>query len=192
MVAAVERTADLLRHTVDTLLDLAGLDSGHVGLTVVRMDLAAVVNEAVALAGEVPDGIRVSSDPCPGLIIDGDAGRLRQVVGDLLSNAVRYSPDGGRVTVHLSDADGVAELTVADEGIGTPADERDRVFERFYRASNVRHQGITGSGLGLSLARTIVRLHGGTITLTDRRPRGTTALVRLPRPADRAGQRRRT
>lgn len=75
---------------------------------------------------------------------------------------------------------GLAELTVADHGIGTPAEERDRVFDRFYRASNVGHQGIAGKGLGLSLARTIVELHDGTIRLSGHPPHGTTVLLRLP------------
>ncbi|MET0415364.1 MAG: ATP-binding protein, partial [Actinoplanes sp.] len=115
------------------------------------------------------------------LWVAGDAGRLRQVVDDLLANAVKFSPLGGDVRVALRELrSGAVELTVTDDGIGTPAEERDRVFNRFFRASNVRHQGIAGSGLGLSLARAIVHRHSGTIRLTGRRPKGTTVVIRLP------------
>ena len=183
MVDAVLRNASSLRGVVDTLLDLAGLDSGHLTLTVERVDLAVIVADAIAAAGPhaAAHGVRLIAAHGEPLSLDGDAHRLRQVVDDLLANAVRYSPGGGDVHVGLRERPGVAELTVTDDGIGTPAEERDRVFDRFYRASNVRHQGIAGQGLGLSLARTIVELHGGTIRLAGHRPHGTTATVRLPR-----------
>ena len=194
MVAVVLRNATALRDTVDTLLDLAGLDSGYLGLTVRRLDLTAVVTDAmvaaVRLAGAT--GVRITSDRTEPLWLAGDPHRLRQVVDDLLANAVKYSLRGGDVKISLIERQGTAELTVTDEGIGTPAAERDRVFDRFYRASNVRHQGIEGTGLGLSVARTVVRLHGGTIRLEGRRPHGTTVLIRLPMagPSAQPDQRR--
>ncbi len=183
LVAAVLRNATALRDVVDTLLDLAGLDSGALALSVRRVDLTAVVTDATVAAVRVAAaaGVRIESDRAEPLWIAGDAGRLRQVVDDLLANAVKFSPRGGDVRVGLREArPGVVELTVTDDGIGTPAEERDLVFDRFYRGSNVRHQGIAGNGLGLSLARTIVHLHGGTIRLSGRRPNGTTVLIRLP------------
>ena len=183
MVGTVLRNATTLCGVVDTLLDLAGLDSGHLTLTVDRVDLAVIVADALAAAGPhaAEAGVRLAVDRAEPLLLDGDAHRLRQVVDDVLANAVRYSPHGGDVRVRLRDRAGMAELTVTDHGIGTPAEERDRVFDRFYRASNVRHQGIAGQGLGLSLARTIVELHGGTIRLTGHQPYGTTVVIRLPR-----------
>ncbi|MFF5077060.1 ATP-binding protein [Actinoplanes sp. NPDC000266] len=182
MVEAVQRNATALRGVVDTLLDLAGLDSGHVALTIGPVDLASVVTTAIAAAtpAAAAGGVRLDTDRTAPLPLDGDAHRLRQVVDDLLANAVKYSPRGGDVHVGLREHGAGIELTVTDHGIGTPAGERDRVFERFYRASNVRHQGIAGKGLGLSLARTIVGLHGGTISLTGHLPHGTTVHVRLP------------
>ena len=183
MVDAVLRNATLLRGVVDTLLDLAGLDSGHLTLVVERVDLTVVMADALAAAGPraAATGVRLSADHGEPLFLDGDAHRLRQVVDDVLANAIKYSPRGGDVRVALRERAGVAELTVTDHGIGTPAEERDRVFDRFYRASNVRHQGIAGQGLGLSLARTIVELHGGTIRLSGHQPHGTTVTIRLPR-----------
>jgi len=182
MVESVQRNAVALRGVVDTLLDLAGLDSGYLGLTIRRLDLTAVVTDAmVAACGAAgATGVSLTADRATPLWLSGDPHRLRQVVDDLLGNAIKFSPRGGDVRIALAERDGMAELTVTDDGIGTPQDERDRVFDRFYRGSNVRHQGIEGNGLGLSLARTIVRRHGGTIRLTGNRPRGTTVLIRLP------------
>ncbi|MBL7258313.1 sensor histidine kinase [Paractinoplanes lichenicola] len=182
MVDAVHRNATSLRAVVDTLLDLAGLDSGHVALRVEPVDLSDVVDSALAAARPhaVANGVRLHYEREEPLPLHGDRRRLRQVVDDLLANAIKYSPRGGDVEVTLVERAGVAELSVADHGIGTPAEERDRVFDRFYRASNVRHQGIAGKGLGLSLARTIVNLHGGTIRLSGHPPHGTTVLIRLP------------
>jgi signal transduction histidine kinase len=184
MLTAVVRNATMLSQVVDTLLDLAGLDSGHLALRPARIDLAALAGDAVEAAREraAGAGVRLSADRPARLWMDGDPLRLRQVLDDLVSNAVRYTPAGGAVRVRLSAGGGLVELGVTDTGIGTPAEERDLVFDRFYRGRNVRHQGTAGNGLGLSLARTIVQLHGGTIRLTGHRPRGTTVLVRLPLP----------
>ncbi|MDY7084441.1 MAG: ATP-binding protein [Actinomycetota bacterium] len=192
MVDAVHRNASSLHAVVDTLLDLAGLDSGHVALRAEPVDLAVVVRDALAAAGPLAEanGVRLRYERDVPLPMRGDAHRLRQVVDDLLANAIKYSPYGGDVDVVLVERAGTAELTVTDHGIGTPAEERDRVFDRFFRASNVRHQGIVGKGLGLSLARTIVNLHGGTIRLSGHPPHGTTVLIRLPTsPDERNAQR---
>jgi signal transduction histidine kinase/PAS domain-containing protein len=182
MLTSVVRNATSLSEVIDTLLDLAGLDSGYLVLGVDRIDLSALVTDALDAAREVAaaNGVRLGADRPAPLWIDGDPRRLRQVVDDLLSNAVKYTPPGGAVSVSLHTDGALIELRVADTGIGTPAEERDAVFDRFYRGSNVRHQGTAGNGLGLSLARTIVQLHGGTIRLTEHQPRGTAVLVRLP------------
>ncbi|MFC7530849.1 ATP-binding protein [Actinoplanes sp. GCM10030250] len=183
MLHSVTRNTAALQRVVDKLLDLAGLDSGHLGLAIGEVDLAAIVAEAVAGArrSAADTGVLLRTDLPARVLLDGDARRLRQVVDDLLSNAVKYSPLGGEVRIELIAGGSMAELCISDTGIGTPAEERDRVFDRFFRGSNVRHQGTTGSGLGLSLARTIVRMHGGTIQLTANQPSGTAVHVRLPR-----------
>ncbi|MBB2948393.1 PAS domain S-box-containing protein [Actinoplanes lutulentus] len=182
MMDTVARNTGMLQRIVDALLDLAALESGHEQLADDRVDLAGVVAGAVTAirltAAEA--GVRLSTDLPEHLMVPGDGPRLRQVVDDLLSNAVKYSPAGAEVSVGLRVAGPGAELHIADHGIGTPAGEQDQVFERFYRASNVRHHGVPGSGLGLSLARAIVRLHHGTITLAANEPVGTVVSVHLP------------
>ncbi|MEV6597188.1 ATP-binding protein [Actinoplanes sp. NPDC051346] len=184
MVQSIERNAAELQAIVATLLDLAGLDSGHLPLDIQAIDLAEIVDEVEAASHH--HDVRFLTDmPLP-VRIDGDAVRLRQVIQDLLDNAVKYSPAGSDVHISLKTDGPMVELCVSDEGIGTPSEERERVFDRFYRGSNVRHHGTTGSGLGLSRARTIINLHGGTIALLDNEPTGTTVCVRLPLENDAA------
>ncbi|WP_229069076.1 ATP-binding protein [Actinoplanes sp. DH11] len=186
MVHAIARNTAALEKIVGALLDLAGLDSGHVTLSTSRLDLGELVAAGVAAARHqaAGSGVRLHTDLSADVRLEGDPHRLRQVVDDLLSNAVKYSLLGGDVHIRVTrDAD-MAELCISDTGIGTPHDEHDRVFDRFFRGNNVRHQGITGSGLGLSLARTIVSLHGGTIRLTENQPSSTMVCVRLPAPPE--------
>ncbi|WP_328475207.1 ATP-binding protein [Actinoplanes sp. NBC_00393] len=182
MLDTVARNTATLRHISDSLLDLAGLESGHHLLNLDRIDLVALVAEAVTVfrLSAADAGVQLRADLPAHLAVTGDARRLRQVVDDLLSNAVKYSLAGGEVEVALRTGDRDVELSVTDTGIGAPAEEYPRFFDRFYRASNVRHHGIPGSGLGLSLARAIVRLHSGTITLRPHQPAGTTVRVSLP------------
>ncbi|MBG0561072.1 ATP-binding protein [Actinoplanes aureus] len=180
MARVVARNAASLQRIADTLLDLAGLDSGHLRLDVRPVDLTALITEAISATRRAGERLTVVTEFPPELHLLADADRLRQVVDDLISNAIRYSHPGAPVRVTLLADDTMAELRICDNGIGTPETERSRVFDRFYRGSNVRHQGTSGSGLGLSLARAIVLLHGGTISLEANNPSGTLVRVRLP------------
>ncbi|MFI5494833.1 ATP-binding protein [Actinoplanes sp. NPDC051859] len=184
MVQSIERNAGELQSIVATLLDLAGLDSGHLPLQIRPVDLSRIVLEAEAASRH--HDVHFHTDIPDSVTIDGDPDRLRQVVQDLLDNAAKYSAAGSDVRVSLTTDAQMAELCVSDQGIGTPSEERERVFDRFYRGSNVRHQGTQGTGLGLSRARTIVHLHGGTIQLLDNEPTGTTACVKVPIQQDAA------
>ncbi|GLW34177.1 sensor histidine kinase [Actinoplanes regularis] len=180
MVQTIARNAATLQRIADALLDLAGLDSGHLTLDRRPVDLVALVKDVVSVAERPGRRIRISTDLPGELQLLGDPDRLRQVLDDLLANAIKYSPPGAPIWISLRADDQFAELCIADTGIGTPEAERDRVFERFFRGSNVRHQGTYGSGLGLSLARAIVHLHGGSIRLSGNRPSGTIVRVCLP------------
>ncbi|GAA4945888.1 hypothetical protein GCM10025331_36480 [Actinoplanes utahensis] len=180
LLAVIERNNARLRSLVERLLDLAALEAGHVQLTVGEVDLAALVTMAAAEQGahaEAPER----------LVVAGDRARLRQVVENLIGNAVKYSPEGAEVRVTLTADDDAAVLTVSDTGIGIPAGERPRLFARLYRATNARHSGIPGAGLGLALSRAIVELHRGTITLAGNDAAGTVATVRLPRRPGTSG-----
>jgi PAS domain S-box-containing protein len=180
LVEVVQRNSTRLRDLVERLLDLATLESGHVDLVTGPVDLAALVVEAVAGAtGE--RRIVVEADRVDKVVVPGDERRLRQVLDSLLSNAVKFSPPESTVTVNLVDEGEVAALTIADRGVGIPAEEQARLFRRLYRGGNVRHTGIPGAGLGLALCRVVVERHHGTITLFSYESTGTTVTVRLPK-----------
>ncbi|GAA2352326.1 ATP-binding protein [Dactylosporangium salmoneum] len=183
-LAVIARNAENLRAIIDDLLDLAGLESGYVTLVERPLDFAAVVREvADANAPSARDrdldfAVTLPDNPAP---VSGDLPRLRKVVDHLVTNAVKFTPAGGRVEIRLDgDVAGVT-LRVTDTGVGIPAEERSRLFERFFRGSNIRNQGVPGTGLGLAISRTVVERHGGTITVTDHGEKpGTTFEVRLP------------
>ncbi len=108
----------------------------------------------------------------------GDRLRLGQLLSNLVSNAVKFTPEGGQVSVTLTERDGICRVTVRDSGVGIPAAERDRLFERFYRASTA--SGTAGSGLGLAISRAIAEAHGGTLRLADSPGPGTTFVFAVP------------
>lgn len=180
LLGVIERNNARLRSLVERLLDLAALEAGHAQLTLSEVDLASVVTAALA-------GLDVHREIPEHLPVPGDRARLRQVVENLVGNAVKYSPDGTAVHVTLTADDDAAVLCVTDRGIGIPAGEHTQLFARLYRASNARHSGIPGAGLGLALSRAIVELHRGTITLSENVGGGTVATVRLPRRSGTSG-----
>ena len=110
----------------------------------------------------------------------GDRSRLAQVLDNLISNALKFTPASGRVSVRVSRTGRDAVVEVADTGVGIPAEEQDRLFERFFRSSNATEQAIPGTGLGLTIAKTIVERHEGSIEIESAEGKGTTVRVRLP------------
>jgi signal transduction histidine kinase len=168
---------------VDDVLSLARLEGPGVAL-----DLATV-RPATFLRGIMRDWERKfaaknlqteldASDDLPPLQVD--EGRLQEVVYNLLDNAVKYSPVGGRITVRAARADGQLVVSVSDNGPGIPTRDLPRVFERFYRADKARHRELGGTGLGLSIVKHIAQLHGGSVEAESQRGHGTTVRVRLP------------
>ncbi|MEU4625137.1 ATP-binding protein [Actinoplanes sp. NPDC023801] len=181
MIGAIRRNVDHLQRIIDDLLELTALESGHHRIRPGPTDLTAVV--AAVVAGlSAPAGVTVRTEMPPALQLEADEEGLRQIVGQLLSNAVKYSPDGGDIVNTASGEDpAVAELAVADSGIGIPAADREHLYTRFHRGANARHTAILGNGLGLPLVRGLVEAHGGTISLDPGHRPGTRIVVRLPR-----------
>ena len=177
MLAQVERLGRL----VSQLLDLSRLDAGatplHSQPFAVAPLLEGAVHEAQTASGSAVR-VQLSVEP-GGLQAMGDPERIRQVVANLLDNAIRHSPAGGQVGVGARNGSGAVELEVSDEGPGIPEQDADRVFERFYRADSA-HSSDGGTGLGLAIARWIVELHGGTIHAESREPSGCRMIVALP------------
>jgi two-component system, OmpR family, phosphate regulon sensor histidine kinase PhoR len=116
--------------------------------------------------------------PVPALV--GDRGRLAQVLDNLVSNALKFTPEGGRVEVRTSTTDDYVYLEVEDSGIGIPAAEQPRLFERFFRAASATERAIPGTGLGLAIVKAIVEAHAGRIEVVSAPGKGTTFRVELP------------
>jgi signal transduction histidine kinase len=180
MLQQVERLGKL----VEQLLDLSKLEAGVVPLERKTFTAAALLEPVVEewrTRAEIRDlRLETSVEP-PSFALDGDEERLRQVVGNLVANAIRHSPRGGRILVRAEASDRVARLEVLDDGPGIPSADAERVFERFYRSDRARAAGEGGSGLGLAIARWIVDLHGGTIRAESVEPQGCRIVVELER-----------
>jgi len=178
----IKRMTDL----VDALLTLARADEGIAPLHHEPVDVRAIVEEtretAELLAEHAGVAIEVATPPGP-VMLDADAERIRQLVLNLLTNAVKYTPPGGRVSVHLVQEDGGVMITVADTGIGIAVGDLPHIFDRFWRADAARTRtgGRPGTGLGLAICKWIVEAHGGRIDVTSRPGRGTNFAVTLPR-----------
>ena len=183
VVAATDRLAVL----IDDLLDVSRLRSGQFPMRPRPTDLAALVREAVASASAAGEGHRLNTEgtgaPC---VVTIDPDRIRQVVGNLLDNAVKYSPAGGEVCVLLSCAPEGATLRVVDRGIGLPPGTEDRIFEPFGRAANAAASNLPGMGLGLYICRRIAEAHGGSLRAeSPGEGMGTTMTLRLPHQTER-------
>jgi len=172
--------ADHLLATFTALLDIAEAEAGSPRGQMAPLDLVAFARDLTDLYEPVAEekGLRLTIETAPDPIeIRGDRHMLSRAIANLVENALKYTPPGGTIAVRVTAEGTMARLTVADDGPGIPADERDRVFDRFYRLEASRTT--EGNGLGLSLARAVVRLHGGTIMLGDNAP-GLVAIVNLP------------
>lgn len=181
MLTQVERLGDL----VSQLLDLSKLESGAVPLQRSSISAAVLLAEVAdewRTRAEIRD-IRVETRVHPELLtVEGDEGRLHQVLSNLVANAIRHSPRGGVVSLSAAEGEGHVRLEVADQGPGIPSDESERVFERFYRADSARSSAEGGSGLGLAIARWIVDLHDGRIWVDGAdASAGCRLVVELPR-----------
>jgi signal transduction histidine kinase len=165
---------------LDEFLDVQRLEGGPLELALAEVDVSSLVRTQVALFSAESDKhwleLHLPDDP---LVVEGDAGRLAQVFSNLISNAIKYSPEGGPVEVSGEQDNGIVRIRVRDEGFGIPPEAHDRIFTKFYRGAAAA-RGIAGSGLGLALSRTVVEAHGGSIDFESRVGEGTIFSVELP------------
>jgi PAS domain S-box-containing protein len=156
--------ADRINRLIGDMLDLDRMESGRMSMRAGDIDINEVLAEAMARAGTAATTVEFKADLDPRLpIVVGDRDRLIQVVSNLVNNAIKYSPDGGTVTLSTRAEGGYALVSVTDTGLGIPPDEIGHVFERFRRVRSGAAQSIPGTGLGLTIVKQIVEMHGGKI-----------------------------
>lgn len=175
------RGAERMRAVVEGLLTLARADAGTLSMARDRIAMRAAVEETLAMltpmASERRVTLQATLEP---VAVVGDRDRIRDLVTNLVTNAIRYNHDGGRVDVGLRVEAGQVVLSVSDTGVGIPSQDLPHLFERFYRVDKVRSRELGGSGLGLSIAKWIVDAHGGTIGAESKEGEGAAFTVRLP------------
>ncbi len=178
----VERNSERLMHLVNDLLFVARLEAGEMDIHLDELDLATVVRQAVEEAGPRARAkeiaLETETDSAP--TVSADRGRMFQLLDNLVGNAIKFTPAGGKVEVRLSRRGDFARLEVEDSGIGIAPDDQRRLFERFFRAANTRGDKASGTGLGLYIARAIVEAHGGSIDVSSTLGAGTCFCVELP------------
>ncbi len=183
----IERNTRTQARMVDDLLDVSRIMTGHFRIEPRPVDLRAVIGAAVDAVRPAVDakGVHLVTDLDPAAgTVTGDADRLQQVVWNLLTNAVKFTPRDGRVEIRLQRRDSQVEIRVADTGRGIAADFLPHVFERFSQADTSSSRAQPGLGIGLALVRHLVELHGGTVAVaSEGEGRGATFTVRLPVPA---------
>jgi PAS domain S-box-containing protein len=181
-LTVVERNSKRLMQLVGDLLFMAQVEAGKLALDLEEVDLNEVIRECLEAAQPTADDRQIDLvaevSETPTML--GDRSRLAQVLDNLISNALKFTPPSGRVSVRVSVVGNDAVVEVQDTGLGIPSDEQARLFERFFRSSTATERAIPGTGLGLTIAKTIVERHEGTISIESAEGTGTTARVRLP------------
>jgi signal transduction histidine kinase len=181
-VDVIDRNSARLGGLVEDLLLMTQIQSGGVPLELGEV----VLNDLIARSGEAArpfaasKEIELDIDIEPSIATEGDPVRLGQMLDNLVSNAIKYTPSGGAVSITMTRAGETATIAVRDSGIGIPEEEHAQMFSRFFRASNARVSGIDGTGLGLAITRGIVEAHGGTIGFDSVVGAGTTFSITLP------------
>lgn len=175
--------SDRLNRLIGDILELSKIESRRVPLMFSPVELESFVAKTVTLleAEAARKGIGLSMTVEPGLYVEADEDRLRQIIMNLLSNGINYTPEGGRVSVSAEAAgEDHIRIRISDSGIGIPKKDLPRIFERFYRVDKARSRSSGGTGLGLSIVKHLVELHKGTIAVTSTVGVGTTFTIELP------------
>jgi two-component system phosphate regulon sensor histidine kinase PhoR len=191
----IDRHSERLGRLINDLLTLSDLEFGRTPLQLRALAVEPVIDDVVQILGDraAQRGLTLTTGVTPGTPrVHADGDRLRQVLIDLVDNAIKYTPEGGRVTIDARPArlDGLPaiELAVTDTGIGIPSQDVPRLTERFFRVDRARSRELGGTGLGLAIVKHIVQAHGGRLVIESALGHGTTARVTLPAGADGAAR----
>jgi signal transduction histidine kinase len=181
-LAIVYRSSERLQRLVGDLLFVARLDANGLQLQFADVSVQDVVRDCVEAAGALARSreLDLRSELAAIPLVWGDRERLSQLVSNLISNAIKFTRPGGAITARVFAEVGSAVIEVEDTGIGIPADEQDRLFQRFFRSSTATEQAIPGTGLGLVISKAIAEGHGGVISVRSEAGAGTCFRVQLP------------
>ena len=184
LLQRVERNGRRLQLLVEDLLMLSDIEVRRMTINPVPTDLRVPVRAAYDALAPLLDGRRLETRlrlPEQPVVHEVDPDQVERMVLNLLTNAVKFTPDGGTVDVALCPGESDSEVVVRDSGIGIPEQEQDQLFTRFFRSSTATHQAIQGTGLGLTIVQAIAGMHGGEVRIGSIEGKGTTATARLPR-----------
>jgi PAS domain S-box-containing protein len=184
LLEVVVQESERLTRIVGDILLANQIDAGRLRLKDLEFDVAALVKAVVdqmqaALSGKEGIDLEVKA-PESLQRVSGDEDKLRQVLLNLIDNAIKYSPDGGRVAIRIEQRDSGVQIAVSDEGLGIPHADQQRIFGKFYRVDPQQTRGVGGTGLGLYICRELVRHMDGRVTVTSREGHGSTFVVELP------------
>jgi signal transduction histidine kinase len=180
LVLQILREAHRAGRLVDDLLAMTRLEQG-IPLAIEPFDLVPLTAAAVELTRELAPAVNVQLHAPGHSPLHGDPQRIRQVLDNILSNARHATPEGGQITVRVSNQTAEVQIEVIDTGPGIPQPDRERIFERFTRLASTYPSGANGNGLGLAIARGIANAHSGTLTCVDPAGGGARFVLRLPR-----------
>jgi PAS domain S-box-containing protein len=181
----IDRNAVRLQRVVGDLLFLAQVEAGKLTLEQEDVDVNTLVADALVAARPAAEtkSVELRAETAAVPRITGDRARLAQVLDNFVSNAIKFTPGGGRVVVSTSADNGAVQVRISDTGVGVPANELPRLFERFFRTSSATSQAVQGTGLGLAIAKAIVEGHAGHVTVESEEGVGTTFRFALPAAA---------
>ncbi|MEU7107547.1 PAS domain-containing sensor histidine kinase [Streptomyces sp. NPDC046215] len=181
-LGAIRRNAGRMQRVIADLLLTTRMRAAHPELEFGMVEVASMLQDAVLdrLSTTKEAGVFTVLDCAPGPALRGDQHRLQHVLANLLENAAKFTPPDGRITVTAAPRGAFWEIEVTDTGIGIPEEFREEIFTGFVRAPNAQHGGYPGTGLGLAISRTVVQLHGGTLTAGGTEGEGASFLIRLP------------
>ncbi len=183
----MSKNADHLVHLINDLLDVSRIESGKMRLNRTMVSMRALILEVIGVLQPLAAARDLTVEPLgleQEIFLYGDGGKLEQVLNNLLDNAIKFTPPGGRITIKLERDPRLVTITVRDTGIGIAAQDQAWIFERFYRVEHARGPTVNGTGLGLYISKTIVEMHGGMLWVTSEAGRGSEFAFALPANPD--------